>query len=78
MVSFVTNGPMIEFKLNKTLSTVISSKGGSNNFLKVFSSVPVDKVEIIINGTSVKEFPGIKKGENVFSGLLDIPSGWIV
>ena len=78
--SFVTNGPMIEFKLNKTIEHGDIIKSGEQRFtLKVFSSVPVDKVEIIINGTSVKEFAGINKGENkTFSGLLDIPvGGWI-
>ena len=71
---------MIEFKLNKTIEHGDIVKSGEQQFtLKVFSSVPVDKVEIIINGTSVKEFAGINKGENkTFSGLLDIPvGGWI-
>jgi TolB protein len=78
--SFVTNGPMIEFKLNKTIEHGDIVESGEQQYtLKVFSSVPVDKVEIIINGTSVKEFAGINKGENkTFSGLLDIPvGGWI-
>ena len=48
--SFVTNGPMIEFKLNETIEHGDIVKSGEQQFtLKVFSSVPVDKVEIIIN-----------------------------
>ena len=71
--SFVTNGPMIEFKLNKTIEHGDIVKSGQQFTLRCFQGA-VDKVEIIINGTSVKEFAGIKKGENkTFSGLLDIP-----
>ena len=45
--------------------------------------MPVDKVEIIINGTSVKEFAGIKKGENktflaysIFQVVADCSKGY--
>jgi TolB protein len=79
--SFVTNGPMIEFSAQGVEpGGVIASTGGSVEWkLDAWSSVPVEKVEIIVNGAVAWSGKGLDSpGRRSFAGRVDVPSGgWI-
>ena len=78
--SFVTNGPMLDFKIEKSSpGDIIDPSMGANWTLDLHSSINVDSVEIIVNGKVVWSDKGMDKpGSISYKGSIDLPSGgWI-
>ncbi|MBA2501768.1 MAG: CehA/McbA family metallohydrolase [Pyrinomonadaceae bacterium] len=80
--SFVTNGPMIKFTVNDVEAggVVNASQNQAVGWkLDAWSSVPVEKVEILVNGQVVWSGNGLEtSGHKTFNGRLDAPrGGWI-
>lgn len=80
--SFVTNGPMIKFEVNDTEAggTVNTTANQAVQWkLETWSSVPVEKVEILVNGQVVWSGKGLEQaGHKTFSGQINAPKGgWI-
>ncbi|MDP2875658.1 MAG: CehA/McbA family metallohydrolase [Holophaga sp.] len=78
--SVVSSGPMLVFKVAG------QEPGGALNLaksapwtLEVHSPVPVNKVEIMVNGQVVETLPGLETaGSRSYSGKVKLPSGgWI-
>ena len=80
--SFVTTGPLLQFRVGgrEPGETLTPAGGGQTPWeLSVASAVPVDKVEILINGEVVWSGQGAKAGSlQTYSGSIVIPAGgWI-
>jgi TolB protein len=79
--SFVSNGPMLEFKANgKGPGEVIESGDGTVNWtVNVHSALPFDSLEIFLNGTIVQTFEGNRlPGSKNYQGSIEIPvGGWM-
>ena len=78
--SFVTNGPMLDFKVEKSLpGEVVEASRQVKWNLDLYISVNVDSVEIIVNGKVVWASEGLDKpGRISYKGSIDLPSGgWI-
>jgi TolB protein len=80
--SFVTNGPMIKFEVNGTESggTINATSNQAVQWkLVAWSSVPVEKVEILVNGQIVWSGKALEQpGHKTFSGRINAPrGGWI-
>ena len=78
--SMVTNGPMLEFRLGEAGPGAVHRGGGSARFtLALHSAVPVEKVEILVNGRAVWTGAGIDSaGSRRFSGTVRLPAGgWV-
>ncbi len=78
--SFVTNGPMLDFKIEKSSpGEVISPSMRANWTLDLHSSINVDSVEVIVNGKVVWSDKGLDKpGSILYKGSIDLPpGGWI-
>lgn len=78
--SVVTNGPMLDFMVEEVRpGGAVASDGTVNWLLDVHSAVPIESVEVVINGAvawsdDAPPVPGFRR----YSGTLDIPSGgWI-
>ncbi len=80
--SFVTNGPLIKFSAGGAeIGGIINSAANQTIEWKLdaISSVPVEKVEILINGKVVWSGQGLSEGgRKTFSGKINAPAGgWI-
>jgi TolB protein len=79
--SFISNGPMLEFEVNGMGpgNAVDVSKGSVNWTLNVHSALPLDSLEIIVNGAVVDKQAGLTEaGSKRYSGTLEVPSGgWV-
>ena len=79
--SFVSNGPLLEFKANgKGPGEVIESSDGTVNWtVNVHSALPFDSLEIFVNGTIVQTFEGNPLvGSKNYQGSVEFPAGgWI-
>lgn len=78
--SVVTNGPMIELKINgKIPGEVIESTGKVNWEMEVFTGARLDKIQLLVNGTVVWEAKqSLVSGSKTYSGKLSVPvGGWI-
>lgn len=79
--SFVTNGPLIEFEVDKKIAgdVIKSEKNKVKWSLNVHCALPYDQVEIFVNGEVVwTEKGNSKPGSKTYSGLLKVPSGgWV-
>lgn len=76
--SFVSNGPMLEFKANgKGPGEVIESSDGTVNWtVNVHSALPFDSLEIFLNGTIVQTFEGNPQaGSKIYQGSVEFPAG---
>jgi len=76
--SFVSNGPMLEFKANgKGPGQVIESSDGTVNWtVNVHSALPFDSLEIFVNGTIVQTFEGNPlAGSKNYQGSVEFPAG---
>ena len=78
--SFVTNGPLMKFSANgKQAGDVITAANGQSVEWKIeaFSVLPVEKVEIIVNGKVAWSGKGFT-GRQTFAGEINAPDGgWI-
>ena len=78
--SVVTNGPMLEFRLGDAGPGAVHAGGRSARFtLALHSAVPVEKVEVLVNGRVVWSGAGIDSaGSRTFSGTVRLPAGgWV-
>ncbi len=79
--SFVTNGPMMKFTAKgKESGEVMAAANGQSIEWKIeaFSAIPVEKVEIIVNGKVAWSGKGFSGGKQTFTGKINAPSGgWI-
>ncbi len=79
--SFVTNGPMIDFSAGGVRpGGVIGGASTSTEWkLDAWSAVPVERVEILVNGKVAWSGGGVPAGgRRSFSGRVDVPQGgWI-
>jgi len=79
--SFVTNGPMLEFKVNdKMAGSLIKLTKPGNVQLKAtgVSQFPLDLGELILNGKVISKTKPNQKGELVFDEPIKVDrSGWI-
>jgi TolB protein len=75
--SFVTNGPLMKFSVNGKEAGEAVSGQSVDWKIEAISSVPVEKVEIIVNGKVAWSGAGLS-GKQVFTGKINAPSGgWI-
>ncbi len=79
--SFVTNGPLLDFRLDGLQPGDVAAKGKRSVSwtLDLHTAVPVDSVEIIVNGTSVGRFDGLPApGSRHYEGKVRLPAGgWV-
>jgi TolB protein len=80
--SFVTNGPFVKFSVDgvEPGGVVAAAQGRSVEWrLDAWSALPVEKVEIVVNGEVVLSREGLDApGQRTFTGRLNVPrGGWI-
>ncbi|CAN5855285.1 hypothetical protein BH20ACI4_BH20ACI4_27710 [soil metagenome] len=79
--SFVTHGPMLKFTAGgKEAGEVINAASGQTIEwkLEAMSVVPVEKVEIIVNGKVAWSGRDVGARKQTFSGKINVPNGgWI-
>ena len=79
--SFVTTGPMLEFVVGGAGPGHVVARGASAASwqLDVHSAVPVDTIEIVVNGAVVERLPAFTApGSKHYSGSVALPvGGWI-
>jgi TolB protein len=79
--SFVSNGPMLEFEAGGAQpGQVIDTDGDEIRWtLDVHSPLPVDSVEIFVNGTAMQTLEGMAQpGTRRYEGRSAVPAGgWI-
>lgn len=79
--SFASTGPMLDFRVGRAGPGQVVARGGTTQTwtLEVHSAVPVDTVEIVINGSVVERLPAFTApGSQRYAGTLTIPAGgWI-
>jgi TolB protein len=79
--SFVTNGPMLDVRIADMQPGDVIAKGkGRFPFrISLSSAVPVERVEIIVNGASAWSSTGPdSSGRREYSGEVELPAGgWV-
>lgn len=79
--SFVTNGPLLQFRVgDHEPGDVLTASGGDLRWeMSVGTAVPFDRAEILVNGEVVWSSEGLRApGSKVFTGTLKTPAGgWI-
>jgi len=79
--SFVSNGPMLEFSVDgrEPGGSIQTEAQQASWKLKVHSALPVDSVQIFINGTAVETLEGHPEpGTKMYEGSVDVPQGgWV-
>ena len=79
--SFVTTGPLLDFRLagERPGSAVSVGRRTARWTLTLASTGPVETVELIVNGAVVESFPGLAApGARELGGELDLPeAGWV-
>ncbi len=79
--SFVTTGPMLEFRVSRAgPGQVVKRSGAAQSWtLDVHSAVAVDTIEIVVNGGVVERLPAFSApGSRHYTGSVTLPAGgWI-
>ncbi len=79
--SFVSTGPMLDFHVGRAGPGQVVPRGSGTQAwtLSVHSAVPVDTVEIVVNGAVVERLAGFAApGSKSYSGTIQLPvGGWI-
>ncbi len=77
--SFVTNGPMLDFKIGGAGPGEIAAAGSTSWTLTLGSASAVEGVEVLVNGEVVWSGEGLDSpGSQDFSGELVLPAGgWV-
>lgn len=77
--SFVTNGPLLDFRVNGARPGGVAAAGPAGWTLDVATATAFDTVEILVNGSVVASRSGIASpGRRTWEGDIDLPSaGWI-
>ena len=78
--SFVSSGPILELEMSGARPGDALSKGGATSFeLELHSAVPVETVELLVNGAVVYTSDGLDAaGSRSYEGTVDLPAGgWV-
>jgi TolB protein len=79
--SFVTNGPLLDFTVDGMGPGGVLPRGGREVAwsLDLHSAVPVDSVQIVVNGVAAVRLDGARAaGSKRYQGKLKVPAGgWI-
>ena len=80
--SFVTTGPLIDFSVEGVSPGGVFARPESGTAawsLTLASVQPVERIEIIVNGETVTELPGLaESGHKDLQGRLELPAGgWV-
>ena len=79
--SFVTNGPLLDFRVRGTRPGGVLARGGTSVpwTLDLYTAVAVEKVEILVNGAVAWSGRGIDSvGVRRLSGTVNVPAGgWV-
>ncbi len=78
--SFVTSGPMLLFTAGgKALGDVLPTGGETSWELTMHSAVPVDTIDIVVNGAVVWSAAGVSApGTKKYTGSVELPeAGWV-
>ncbi|MDQ3606975.1 MAG: CehA/McbA family metallohydrolase, partial [Gemmatimonadota bacterium] len=77
--SFATNGPLLDFRLAGSEPGAVVQPGQAPWTLELYSAVPVERVEILVNGQVAWSGEGLRQpGRKSLSGTLTLPAGgWV-
>ena len=77
--SFVSTGPLLDFRVADAMPGDVVQASASAWTLRLASPVPVERVEILVNGEVVHTEEGLSShGERSYSGTLRLPAGgWV-
>ncbi len=78
--SFVTTGPMLEAEIGGVGPGGVVTSGATEWTLELSSAVPVDRVEVVVNGRVVETLPGLEGGatQRAYRGTVVLPNaGWV-
>ena len=77
--SFVTNGPLLDFRLEEAKPGGVVEGGAADWSLELATATEVDTVELIVNGNVVWSDEGLDRpGRRSYSGTVQLPDGgWV-
>ncbi|MBA4160025.1 MAG: CehA/McbA family metallohydrolase, partial [Gemmatimonadetes bacterium] len=77
--SFATNGPLLDFRLAGSEPGAVVQPGQAPWTLELYSAVPVERVEILVNGQVAWSGEGLRQpGRKSLTGTLTLPAGgWV-
>ena len=77
--SFVTTGPLLDAAVGGARPGGVVEGGVTEWSLDLASAVPVDRVEVVVNGEVVATEPGLDApGRRSYRGTVDLPeAGWV-
>jgi TolB protein len=77
--SFVTTGPFLEFRIGGVGPGSVVEKGQREFEIRLASAVPVERVEVVVNGNVVFEDAGLPApGKKTYTGKVSLPAGgWV-
>ncbi len=77
--SFVTTGPFLDFRVDGFAPGEVVDAGDRELEIRLASAVPVERVEVLVNGEVVFEDEGLTSpGKKSYSGRVTLPAGgWI-
>jgi TolB protein len=77
--SFVTTGPFLDFEVERARPGAVIEAGEREFEIRLASAVPVERVEVLVNGSVVFEEEGLRApGKKTYSGRVSLPAGgWI-
>ena len=78
--SFLSTGPLIDFRVEGAFpGDAIEPEESADFELKLATTVPVERVEVLVNGDVVWSDTGLAEaGERSYRGRIDVPTGgWV-
>lgn len=76
--SFVTNGPLLDFRVAEAQPGGVIEGGTVEWQLDAYSALPFERVDIFVNGEVVETLEGSGAGHRAYDGSLEAPAGgWI-
>jgi len=77
--SFVTTGPFLDFRVEGAGPGEVVESGDAEFSIELASAVPVERVEVLVNGKVVFDDEGLSSsGKKTYSGRVSLPGGgWI-
>ncbi len=78
--SFVTSGPLLDFRLDGARPGDVAESGTRSWTLRLASATAAETVEVLVNGEVVATEPGLEAaGERTLEGTLELPeNGWVL
>jgi len=77
--SFVTNGPMVEFTVDDAMPGEVTAADGTAAWsLRLHTAVPVETIDVLVNGEVVESVAAGGGAHQSFEGTLTLPpAGWV-